>query len=258
MSGYQLIRSTCQDSLKAIEADIQHANMLVLDNLNPGASIPRGKSGGMLQMKLVHNQWAPLILYLLQWIDCSCSCLLPSYLNFFHVAVYKVNADGRPNVLSHNRMASVRDFYGVILPYLQRLHGNSLEVDNDPNEGTSFDRVVNKRMEEKRNRSCKNEREDECGICLEPCTKMVLPNCCHAMCTNCYRDWNLRSESCPFCRGSIKRVRSEDLWVLTCDGDLVDKKTALKDDILRFHLYINSLPKDIPDALFLVYYEYLI
>lgn len=33
------------------------------------------------------------------------------------------------------------------------------------------------------------EREDECGICLEPCTKMVLPNCCHAMCIKCYRKW---------------------------------------------------------------------
>lgn len=33
------------------------------------------------------------------------------------------------------------------------------------------------------------EREDECGICLEPCTKMVLPNCCHAMCIRCYRNW---------------------------------------------------------------------
>ena len=33
------------------------------------------------------------------------------------------------------------------------------------------------------------DREDECGICLEPCTKMVLPSCCHAMCINCYRDW---------------------------------------------------------------------
>jgi hypothetical protein len=34
-----------------------------------------------------------------------------------------------------------------------------------------------------------DEREDECGICLETCTKMVLPNCNHAMCINCYRDW---------------------------------------------------------------------
>jgi len=34
-----------------------------------------------------------------------------------------------------------------------------------------------------------DDREDECGICLEACTKMVLPNCNHAMCINCYRDW---------------------------------------------------------------------
>ncbi|MCH88687.1 RING finger protein [Trifolium medium] len=102
------------------------------------------------------------------------------------------------------------------------------------------------------------EREDECGICLEPCTKMVLPNCCHAMCIKCYRKWNTKSESCPFCRGSIRRVNSEDLWVLTCNEDVVDTETVSKEDLLRFYLYINSLPKDYPDALFLMYYEYLI
>lgn len=69
---------------------------------------------------------------------------------------------------------------------------------------------------------------------------------------------NLRSESCPFCRGSIKRVKSGDLWVLTCGNDVVDPKTVMKEDILRLYLYINSLPKDVPDALFLMHYEYLI
>lgn len=68
---------------------------------------------------------------------------------------------------------------------------------------------------------------------------------------------NTRSESCPFCRGSLKRVNSEDLWVLTCGSDVVDTQTALKEDVLRFYLFINSLPKDIPDALFIMYYEYL-
>ena len=69
---------------------------------------------------------------------------------------------------------------------------------------------------------------------------------------------NIKSESCPFCRGSLKRVNSEDLWVLTCNDDVVDNKTVFKEDLLHFYLYINSLPKDYPDALFLVYYEYLI
>ncbi|KAF2588638.1 hypothetical protein F2Q70_00041756 [Brassica cretica] len=85
---------------------------------------------------------------------------------------------------------------------------------------------------------------------------MVLPNCCHSMCIKCYRNWNLKSQSCPFCRGSIKRVNSEDLWVLAGDNDVVDTRTASREDLFRFYLYINSLPKDYPEALFLVYYEY--
>ncbi|GMH16744.1 hypothetical protein Nepgr_018585 [Nepenthes gracilis] len=252
MLGYQSARSTGQDSLKVIEADIQHANMLA-------ASIPRSKSGDWLRMKLIYSHWAPLILYILQWIDCSCTCLLPRYLNLFHIVIDKVSADGRPNLSSHRRRASIQEFYGVILPYLHRLHGESSLLSNNLDEFSSLDLIAKKRPEERRKLSDNDaEREDECGICLEPCTKMVLPNCCHAMCINCYHDWSLRSESCPFCRGSLKRVKSADLWVLTCCGDSVDTKTVLMEDTLRFDRYINRLPRDIPDALFLVYYEYLI
>lgn len=154
---------------------------------------------------------------------------------------------------------------GVILPSLERLHINFADF---PGGGDSLWYPKPKAIAKKKtydiegNRvvssSVDLEREDECGICLEPCTKMVLPNCCHAMCIKCYRNWNTKSESCPFCRGSIKRVNSEDLWVLTCDGDVVDAETVTKEDLLRFYLHINSLPKDYPEAVFLVYNEYLI
>lgn len=33
------------------------------------------------------------------------------------------------------------------------------------------------------------EKEDECGICIELNSKIVLPNCSHAMCMKCYRQW---------------------------------------------------------------------
>lgn len=33
------------------------------------------------------------------------------------------------------------------------------------------------------------EREEECGICMEMNSKLVLPKCNHAMCSNCYNDW---------------------------------------------------------------------
>ncbi|KAL0004426.1 hypothetical protein SO802_011987 [Lithocarpus litseifolius] len=252
MMYYELARSSYQDSLKVLEADIQHANALA-------AVIPRAKSGARLQMKLVYNQLAPLYLFLLQWLDCSCTCLLPRYLNFFHILVYEVYTDGRPNISTHGRKATIRDFYAVILPSLQRLHGSLEDFDVTKEGNLRMEISCKKRLEgDGRLTNVDLEREDECGICLEPCTKMVLPNCCHSMCIKCYRNWNTRSESCPFCRGSLKRVNSEDLWVLTCNDDVVDPETVSKEDVLRFYLYINSLPKDYPDSLFLVYYEYLI
>lgn len=253
MDYYQLAAtSSYQDSLKVIEADIQHANMLA-------SSISRAKGSACLQMKLVYNQFAPILWFLLQWMDCSCAYLLPSYLNLFHVVVYKASPDGKAIFYSHGRRATIREFYAVILPSLEQLHVNTTEVDLCEDEDDVFEMVVQKRLVEKRKKhSVDFEREDECGICLEPCTKMVLPNCCHAMCINCYRDWNMRSASCPFCRGSLKRVNSEDLWVMTCNGDLVDAETASMDGVLRFHLFLNSLPIEIPDSLFLMYYEYLI
>ncbi|KHN12423.1 E3 ubiquitin-protein ligase AIRP2-like [Glycine soja] len=254
MMAYQFTRLPYSDSLKLLEADIQHANALA-------AAIPRAKGGTLLQMKLVYNHLAPLFLLLLQWMKCSCTCFLHRYLDLFHIVVYKVHDDGRSNVASHGRKASIRDFYAVILPSLERLLGSLEKLDICKKSHSSIDGIsYGKKMMEGDGKliNIDLEREDECGICLEPCTKMVLPNCCHAMCIKCYRKWNTRSESCPFCRGSLRRVNSEDLWVLTCNEDVVDAETVSKEDLLRFYLYIHSLPKDHPDALFLMYYEYLI
>ncbi|KAL8464178.1 hypothetical protein ACS0TY_033919 [Phlomoides rotata] len=254
MDYYKLEKApSCQDSLEAIKSDIQHANMLA-------SSISRSKGSACLQMKLVYNHLAPVYLFLLQWLNCSCTCLLPNYLNLFHVVIYKVHLDSKQKLPKHGRKATIGQFYAVILPSLEHLYDSSLELDSHQDEHRHvFDKLVRKKTDDNiKPFDVDTEREDECGICLEPCTKMVLPNCCHAMCINCYHDWNMRSQSCPFCRGSIKRVDSGDLWVMTCNGDVVDQETLSKEDMLRFYLYINSLPKDIPDALFLFYYEYLI
>ncbi|KAL0703927.1 hypothetical protein Bca4012_070352 [Brassica carinata] len=206
--------SSYYESLKILEADVQHANTLA-------EAIPMGKNNVRLQMKLVHSNFASLLLFLLRWMDLSCSC--------------------------------------VILPSLQLLHSNLDELAN-ADLGFDLKRLSKKITKEARSSSrfsnAAFDREEECGICLETCTKMVLPNCCHSMCIKCYRNWNLKSQSCPFCRGSMKRVNSEDLWVLAGDNDVVDTRTASREDLFRFYLYINSLPKDYPEALFLVYYEY--
>ncbi|KAL0415768.1 UNVERIFIED_CONTAM: E3 ubiquitin-protein ligase AIRP2 [Sesamum latifolium] len=157
------------------------------------------------------------------------------------------------------RISNVVYFAAVILPSLERMHDSSLELGHYHDEIDGLDMTIRKNKEDNnKHLDVDPEREDECGICLEPCTKIVLPNCCHTMCTDCYHDWNMRSESCPFCRGSLKRVNSGDLWVMICKEDVVDQESLLKEDMLQFYLYVNSLPKDIPDELFLFYYEYLI
>ncbi|CAH8355068.1 unnamed protein product [Eruca vesicaria subsp. sativa] len=75
------------DSLKILEADIEHANGLA-------AEIPMGKSSVRLQMKLVR-------------------------------------ADGRWNRSRYGRKATIREFYGVILPSLERLHINFSDLPSD-------------------------------------------------------------------------------------------------------------------------------
>lgn len=42
------------------------------------------------------------------------------------------------------------------------------------------------------------EREDECGICMDMDSKIVLPDCNHAMCTKCYHEWYLKFVSSLF------------------------------------------------------------
>ncbi|KAG5524292.1 hypothetical protein RHGRI_031085 [Rhododendron griersonianum] len=154
MMYYRFPKFSHQDSLKILDADIQHANGLA-------SAIPSAKCGACLQMKLGYNHLAPILLYLLQWMDCSCTCLLARYLNLSHVLVYKV---------------------AVILPSLQRLHGVLVEWDDCNDENSDMEITGKIRPEcSKGFSSVDLEREDECGICLEPCTKMVLPNCCHEM-----------------------------------------------------------------------------
>ncbi|XP_059304084.1 E3 ubiquitin-protein ligase AIRP2-like isoform X2 [Lycium ferocissimum] len=140
-------------------------------------------------MKLAYNNLAPILLFLLQWMDFSCTCLLPSYLNLFHIVVYKVSPNSKKKIPSDGRKASIREFYAVLLPYLQRLHDSSSEQDSRQDEPQVSEKIPGKKVQEQKHFDADLEKENECGICLEPSTKVVLPNCCHAMCINCYRDW---------------------------------------------------------------------
>ncbi|KAK4376981.1 hypothetical protein RND71_003277 [Anisodus tanguticus] len=69
--------------------------------------------------------------------------------------------------------------------------------------------------------------------------------------------WYIRSQSCPFCRGSLTRVNSRDLWVLTSDCDVVDSTILAQENLRRFYLYIDKLPLAIADTNVMLY-DYMI
>ena len=72
-----------------------------------------------------------------------------------------------------------------------------------------------------------------------------------------YREWQSRSQSCPLCRDSLKRVNSGDLWVFIDSKDIVDMTTVTRENLRRLFPYIDKLPLIIPDSLFDTYDSHL-
>ncbi|XP_038893593.1 E3 ubiquitin-protein ligase AIRP2-like [Benincasa hispida] len=151
---YQRLSSghSYKDFLEFLEADMLHSNAFFISKRQGWFILP-----GEISLYYL----TPVILYLLQWMD---------------IPIYELLQP------THSSAQA------VILPSLQRLCDYASQVDSikDLDKGMA----ISKRLEHKRELLDLNiGREDECGIFLESRTKIVLPHCCHAMCTNCYHDW---------------------------------------------------------------------
>ncbi|KAJ4834686.1 hypothetical protein Tsubulata_003584 [Turnera subulata] len=230
-----------KDSLKALEADIQHANTLALDH-------PRENDGARLQMRLSYSPAAQFFLFLVQWTDCH----LAGALGFLRILIYMNYADGKTTMSVYEKKATIREFYGVIFPSLLQLQRGITDLEDRKQRDTCTLRYRKRDVLERGKFSeIDVEREEECGICLEMRSKVVLPNCCHSLCFNCYRDWRGRSQSCPFCRGSLKRVNSGDLWIYADKSDVVDLSIITSQNCRRLFRYIEKLPLIVPDALYI-------
>ncbi|XP_038893281.1 E3 ubiquitin-protein ligase AIRP2-like isoform X1 [Benincasa hispida] len=226
-------RNSFKESLKAVEADIKHANTLA-------AMLPRDYGGFCIQMRLHYSPFAPFFLHWIEWMDFSCTDPLPSFLGLFHILLYKVYVDGKPLVLPRERKATLKEFYAVIYPSLRQLHSGRVE-----SKGETSSRKI---TEDEQNLSNEDlQRDEECGICMENCRDVVLPNCGHSMCLSCFQDWSARSRSCPFCRNCLNRLSTRDLWVLTSDEEIIDSETLAKENLLHFYLYTENLPLFQPD-----------
>ncbi|KAG6425457.1 hypothetical protein SASPL_115892 [Salvia splendens] len=274
----QIRRCSLRESINAVEADIHHANTLV-------AALPRDirEDNCFIQMKLSLSPFAPLLMSVLEWMDCSCFDTFLTCLGLFHVLVYQVsyhsyslrytlttcrlqtqkkgerpsaNSTVKSILLTNNiyysninkhHMFDVQFVLfkkiAVIYPMLKQLEGNLEGLTQAPDDN------VNKE---------EDEEEEECGICMEMDCRVALPNCGHSMCITCFEEWYVRSRSCPFCRGSLKRVTSADLWVLTSRSNVVDATTLAKDNLRSFYLYVQNLPLLASHQDSLLMYNYLI
>lgn len=152
----------------------------------------------------------------------------------------------------YERKASIKEFYGVIFPSLLQLQKGITDLEDRKQKEVCTVRFKRKdELGRGKLSEIDMEREEECGICMEVNSKVVLPNCSHSLCLKCYRDWRGRSQSCPFCRDSLKRVNSGDLWIYTEKCDSIDLSSILREDRKRLFMYIDKLPLVVPDPVFL-------
>lgn len=204
-------------------------------------------------MRMSYSPAAHLFLFLVQWTDCH----LAGALGLLRILIYKVYVDGTTTMSTHERKASIREFYAIIYPSLLQLQKGVTDVEDKRQKVVCSERYKRRDEDERQFSDIDTEREEECGICMEMNSRIVLPNCNHAMCMRCYREWRSRSQSCPFCRDSLKRVNSGDLWVLMDSKDVVDMDTLTRENLRRLFMYIDKLPVIVPDNLLDPYDKHL-
>ncbi|KAB1224335.1 hypothetical protein CJ030_MR2G004234, partial [Morella rubra] len=220
---------------------------------------PREYDGACVQMRLSYCPAAQFFLFLVQWSDCH----LAGALGLLRILIYKgvtvlglsqVYEDGKSTMYIHERKASLKEFYGVIFPSLLQLQRGITDVEDRKQRETCAIRYKRKDETDKGKLSeIDLEREEECGICMEINSKVVLPICSHSLCMKCYRTWRARSQSCPFCRDCLSRVDTDDLWIYISHNEIVDLSTISRENLKRLFMYIDKLPLIVPDPAFVSY-----
>ncbi|XP_076948735.1 E3 ubiquitin-protein ligase AIRP2-like [Bidens hawaiensis] len=239
------MRTSFKDSLKLLEADIQHANTLASD-------LRQECDGACVQMRMSYSAAAQFLLFFVQWSDCH----LAGALGLLRILIYKVYVDGTTTMSTHERKASIREFYGIIYPSLMQLQSGVTNSEDRKQKKICGDQY-SKQEHDDDDDDDDIESEEECGICMEANDKLVLPTCTHAMCSNCYNVWRTRSLSCPFCRVSLRKADPSELWVYVNRKEVMDMPTITWGNLKRFFMYIDKLPLLAPNSPFDAYDSYL-
>lgn len=78
----------------------------------------------------------------------------------------------------------------VIYPSLLQLQSGVTDSEDERQKAVWMERY--RRRDEEKHEHCSEvnlQGEEECGICMEMRSKVLLPNCNHEMCLKCYREW---------------------------------------------------------------------
>ncbi|CAN1231894.1 E3 ubiquitin-protein ligase AIRP2 [Linum grandiflorum] len=203
-------------------------------------------------MRLSYSPAAQFFMFLVQWTDCH----LAGAFGLLRILIYMVRDYDYMmfcSVLFCSCGSYVMNYdAGVIFPSLLQLQRGITELEDRKQIEVCCSKYTRDELHERRGEMSRidAEREEECGICMEMNPKFVLPDCNHSMCLKCFRDWRGRSELCPFCRDSLKRTNSGDLWIYTDSSEIVDLPFISRENCRRLFMYIDKLPLIVPDHLY--------
>ncbi|KAK9280347.1 hypothetical protein L1049_014035 [Liquidambar formosana] len=82
----------------------------------------------------------------------------------------------------YERKAGIREFYEVIFPSLLQLQRAVTDLEDRKQKEVCLTRYKRKdELVRGKLSGTDIEREEECGICMEMNSKVVLPNCSHSL-----------------------------------------------------------------------------
>ncbi|KAJ6769815.1 E3 UBIQUITIN-PROTEIN LIGASE RNF8-LIKE [Salix purpurea] len=104
-----------------------------------GASdFSRDYDGACLQMRMSYAPAASLFLFLFQWTDCH----LAGALGLLRILIYKVYVDGTTTMLTHERKASIKEFYAVIYPSLLQLQRGVTDTEDKKQKAVCMESLL--------------------------------------------------------------------------------------------------------------------
>lgn len=108
----------------------------------------------------------------------------------FAIEFYLLDSLLCSDILPEKCIISGMNLVGVIFPSLLQLQRGITDVEERKQReicGTKYRK--SDEMSKGKLSEIEMEREEECGICMEINTKVVLPSCSHSLCVKCYNNW---------------------------------------------------------------------